>query len=475
MKITDFVVGLGFDTSDFDKGIKGATQQIGSFKSSVLQAGAALGMAFTFKGLTFDFAKQTNQTRQMADYLGISATKLAAMQNVAQHFGADIGELSGLLTGFNQAKAGISVGQIGVFQDLAKAGVSIDPLIQAKDATEMLLRLSEQMGRLGHNQRSNVAKTLGLSPAMLDVLAKGRKRLEELRKEYAEIRPVTEKAQKASMEWQAGLTELTARVGRYSDKISTGLVAGLDAVVNKTNAWIRANQGLLDSGFDKAAKLIEDNVEAIGVALGALTAGGALVGLGKIAGSLGGIGKAASGALVSVGRLGGVIGFLASLAFVNPEDIFGEKIGKFLNLKPGELVDWFSGKREEIRKKGVGALQDETPEGLPSAAVTEMPEGMGAYESLPSAAEEQRTYEDVATSGAAVSAPPSTSALSGSSTSAPVEKPMPTRESIKQGVAQINNSVVVKIGNESIRRVVRKEVGDVFKVGGAKFSVGADL
>ena len=65
MKITDFVIGLGFDTSDFDHGMKTATQQIGNFKSTVLQAGAALGMAFSFKGLTFDFAKQVNQARQL--------------------------------------------------------------------------------------------------------------------------------------------------------------------------------------------------------------------------------------------------------------------------------------------------------------------------------------------------------------------------------------------------------------------------
>lgn len=222
MKITDFVIGLGFDTSDFDHGMKTATQQIGNFKSTVLQAGAALGMAFSFKGLTFDFAKQVNQARQLGDYLGISATKLSSMQTVVQHFGADIGELNGLLVGFNQAKAGMDVGKIGVFQDLAKAGVSIDPLIRAKDATEMLLRLSEQMGVLNKRQKTNVAAALGLSPAMLDVLTKGRERLEALRKEFAEIRPVTEKAQKASIDWQAGLTELETRVGRYSDKISTG-------------------------------------------------------------------------------------------------------------------------------------------------------------------------------------------------------------------------------------------------------------
>lgn len=441
MKITDFVIGLGFDTSDFDHGMKTATQQIGNFKSTVLQAGAALGMAFSFKGLTFDFSKQVNQARQLGDYLGISATKLSSMQTVAESFGADIGELNGLLVGFNQAKAGMDVGKIGVFQDLAKAGVSIDPLIQAKDATEMLLRLSEQMGGLNQRQKTNVAAALGLSPAMLDVLTKGRERLEALRKEFAEIRPVTEKAQKASIDWQAGLTELETRVGRYSDKISTGLLSGLNQVIDKTNDWIKANQGALDSVADWASENLDKNITSIAAGLSALTAAGIVGGAAKLAKSFGLIKTATAGAVTSLSRMAGWVGVLASLWTVNPEDIFGEKVGKFLNMTPGELWDSLFG-------------TDKT-------GTTATPEADGAYSAVRDA-------------GAAVTASAPAEGVSGAD-KPPAATSAPKTVNGKPGVAQINNNIVVKIGGETIDRRVDKRIANIFDTAVANATTGADM
>lgn len=442
MKITDFVIGLGFDTSDFDHGMKTATQQIGNFKSTVLQAGAALGMAFSFKGLTFDFAKQVNQARQLGDYLGISATKLSSMQTVVQHFGADIGELNGLLVGFNQAKAGMDVGKIGVFQDLAKAGVSIDPLIRAKDATEMLLRLSEQMGVLNKRQKTNVAAALGLSPAMLDVLTKGRERLEALRKEFAEIRPVTEKAQKASIDWQAGLTELETRVGRYSDKISTGLLSGMNQLIDKTNDWIKANQGALDSVADWASGNLDKNITSIAAGLSALTAASIVGGAAKLASSFGLIKTATAGAVTSISRLAGWVGVLVSLWDVDPEKLFGEKIGKALNMKPGEAADAF--------KKWWSGLWN-SDEG---AAETD--------------------YPTVRDEGAAVTASVPTEGVSGAD-KPPFAPSAPKTVNGKPGVAQINNNIVVKIGGETIDRRVKKCWADLLDNATASAMTGADM
>lgn len=441
MKITDFVIGLGFDTSDFDHGMKTATQQIGNFKSTVLQAGAALGMAFSFKGLTFDFAKQVNQARQLGDYLGISATKLSSMQKVAETFGADIGELNGLLVGFNQAKARMDVGKIGVFQDLAKAGVSIDPLIRAKDAAEMLLRLSDQMGGLNQQQKTNVAAVLGLSSAMLDVLTKGRERLEALRKEFAEIRPVTEKAQKASIDWQAGLTELETRVGRYSDKISTGLLSGLNQVIDKTNDWIKANQGALDSVADWASENLDKNITSIAAGLSALTAAGIVGGAAKLAKSFGLIKTATAGAVTSLSRMAGWVGVLASLWTVNPEDIFGEKVGKFLNMTPGELWDSLFG-------------TDKT-------GTTATPEADGAYSA-------------VRDEGAAVTASAPAEGVSGAD-KPPTATSAPKTVNGKPGVAQINNNIVVKIGGEIIDRRVKKCWADLLDNATASATTGADM
>ena len=441
MKITDFVIGLGFDTSDFDHGMKTATQQIGNFKSTVLQAGAALGMAFSFKGLTFDFAKQVNQARQLGDYLGISATKLSSMQTVVQHFGADIGELNGLLVGFQQAKDGIQAGQIGVFQELAKAGVDINQLTSAKDSTEMLLRLSEQLKGMGQSQKTNITRVLGISPAMLDMLTKGRKRLEDLRKEFAEIRPVTEKAQKASIDWQAGLTELETRVGRYSDKISTGLLSGLNQVIDKTNDWIKANQGALDSVAGWASDNLEKNITSIAAGLSALTAAGIVGGAAKLAKSFGLIKVATAGAVTSLSRMAGWVGVLASLWTVNPEDIFGEKIGKFLNMKPGELWDSLFG-------------TDKT-------GTTTTPEAEG-------------TYPAVRDAGAAVTVSAPAEGISGAD-KPPAAPLTPQTGSGKPGVAQINNNIVVKIGGETIDRRVDKRIANIFDTAVANATTGADM
>ena len=441
MKITDFVIGLGFDTSDFDHGMKTATQQIGNFKSTVLQAGAALGMAFSFKGLTFDFAKQVNQARQLGDYLGISATKLSSMQTVVQHFGADIGELNGLLVGFQQAKDGIQAGQIGVFQELAKAGVDINQLTSAKDSTEMLLRLSEQLKGMGQSQKTNITRVLGISPAMLDMLTKGRKRLEDLRKEFAEIRPVTEKAQKASIDWQAGLTELETRVGRYSDKISTGLLSGLNQVIDKTNDWIKANQGALDSVAGWASDNLEKNITSIAAGLSALTAAGIVGGAAKLAKSFGLIKVATAGAVTSLSRMAGWVGVLASLWTVNPEDIFGEKVGKFLNMKPGELWDSLFG-------------TDKT-------GTTTTPEAEG-------------TYPAVRDAGAAVTVSAPAEGISGAD-KPPAAPLTPQTGSGKPGVAQINNNIVVKIGGETIDRRVDKRIANIFDTAVANATTGADM
>lgn len=442
MKITDFVIGLGFDTSDFDHGMKTATQQIGNFKSTVLQAGAALGMAFSFKGLTFDFAKQVNQARQLGDYLGISATKLSSMQTVAQHFGADIGELTGLLVGFQQAQAGIKVGQIGVFQELAKAGVDITELTNAKDSTEMLLRLSEQMKRLGHDERTNITRVLGISAPTLDMLVKGRKRLEELRKEFAEIRPVTEKAQKASIDWQAGLTELETRVGRYSDKISTGLLSGLNQVIDKTNDWIKANQGALDSVAGWASDNLEKNITSIAAGLSALTAASIVGGAAKLASSFGLIKTATAGAVTSISRLAGWVGVLVSLWDVDPEKLFGEKIGKVLNMKPGEAADAF--------KKWLSGLWN-SDEG---AAETD--------------------YPTVRDEGAAVTASAPAEGVSGAD-KPPAATSAPKTVNGKPGVAQINNNIVVQIGGETIDRRVKKCWADLLDNATASAMTGADM
>lgn len=375
MSIAEFVVGLGMDSSDFNRGIQGAERKLGAFKSTILQTGAALGAAFTFKGLTFDFAKQVNEARQLAQFLGVSTNNLVSMQRVAQSFGADIGEMNSLFAGIAQAKSGVQVGQIGVFQELAKAGIDVDDLIGAKDANEAILRLASQMEKLkGIDARKNVAAAIGLTPATLDMMIAGRKRLEELQEKYRELRPVTKEAEKASKEWIAGLTELETRVGRVYDSLATEVLKGVNGIVSGVNSWLESNQELIDQVTGPTFKFVGEHIGAIAVGLGALGSAPILGGLGKLVRILGGVavqaGKLGATAaklggaatVAGIGRataaLGGMSGVLSGMAAsatvlggvlsaialwdINPEDLFGKDAGKFLNMTPGELFAYMT-------------------------------------------------------------------------------------------------------------------------------------
>lgn len=371
MSIAEFVVGLGIDSQPFDRGLKLAETKLGQFKSAILQTGNALGSSFkrkaeevksanrhvvalnssilktaailaTFsaaKAFTVDFTRQVNEARQFSQYVGVSVDSLTSMQRVAATFGASLGELNGLFAGIAQAKAGLNVGEIGVFQQLAQNGVNIDAIIGSKDANEAVLRLADQVAKLGTGSRLNVANALGLTPQTLDMLLKGSERLRELQEKMRDIRPTTERMTQVSREWTAGTALLSANVGRLSDRLGTELAGCLNLVIDRVNTWFNANQKTLDSLADGTIKTVTDNVDKLAMAFGVLTGEAILNGLSALVARVGGIAAAVGTIAPTVARLAGVFGLLM-LWDEDPEKIFGEKWGKALKLTPGEFFDW---------------------------------------------------------------------------------------------------------------------------------------
>ena len=343
MNITEFVVGLGLDSDNFKKGMASAIGQVGSFKSTVLQAGAAVAGAFGAKALTIDFAKQNDQLRQMAQYLGMSSDGLYGLSQAARTYGADISEMSSLLQGFNQAKAGMAVGEIGIFQDLAEAGIAIDPLTKAKDAGEMVIKLSEQFEHLNHTQRVNVAKVLGISPQMLDLLSRGRGEVEQLAKKFEGIRPHTKEYEESSRKLNAQLVLLDENVGSVADKLGNTFTKTLGEVVSQTNAWIDANRDVINSGVDGFCDTLAENINAVAIAVGGLAAAGTVATIGQLAKGLGSAGAAASALAAGVSKLILPLTIAAALWETDPSKIFGDGVGKLLNMTPGELWNHLTG------------------------------------------------------------------------------------------------------------------------------------
>lgn len=298
MQITDFVVGLGFDTSDFDKGAKNVSSSLSGLRSDILQVGATLAGAFGLKALTVDFSKTNDELRQVAASLGITTDALYGANEAAKSFGARDGEMQALLSTLTSMKTRFNeLGELGAFEELAKLGIDIDRITGAKDSVSAMLALSDELNQLSTAKRTEAAQVLGISPQTLDLLSQGSKSINDLSQAYQDARPHTDAMAQASRNLISQWNELEQRIGGRADRLSTPLVTALANITAGMNDWLEANQELIDQNIDAVIKTISDNFNILApVALAvagsgiAATFAGLATSLGKVtvlAGALG--------------------------------------------------------------------------------------------------------------------------------------------------------------------------------------------
>ena len=297
--ITDFTVGLGFDSTAFDRGIRNAERSLGSFKSDVLQVGATLAGAFSLNALSFGFAEQKEGIRQFAQSIGVAADKYSALAQAADSYGASEGELQGVLSQMAKDRAAIAKGQFN-YEDLAITGIDWGSIHNAKDDVEALISLADQWQGLNKSQRINTAQYYGLSPQMIDLLNQGEDGVRKLMVTFGKARPYTEgmgdAARRFSQEWAV----LSANVGGFADRIAMPFIEDIADIVEAINDWSDANKDWLNSGADLIGEHL--TVFAAVVAAFPIAKLAGLIGwLGKLAGLGGGIKGIGSG-LLAVGR-----------------------------------------------------------------------------------------------------------------------------------------------------------------------------
>lgn len=302
--ITDFVVGLGFDTADFDKGMKGAERSLDSFKSEIMQVGLALGSAFSVHQLTFGFAKQTDEARQFAQSIGLATDKYMALARGAESYGVAVGDLNGLLGQMAHDRASMAKGEFN-YEALAITGVDWGRIHNAKDDVDAFVELAKQWNGLSKSQRINTASYYGLSPQIIDVLSQGEKATRELMATYADARPLSEDMEKAGRRFNASWALLEARLGGFSDRFAVPVTNQLSDLVEWVSAFADTNKEAVNSGIDTLGKHIEQLSLVVGASLfskntGVLAWLASLIGLtGKATTALGVLSKALSGTLVA--------------------------------------------------------------------------------------------------------------------------------------------------------------------------------
>ena len=321
--ISEFLVALGLDGSDFEKGIKKAENDLGFFRSTALQVGASLASAFSLKSLTVDFSKQNRELDQMAKKLGLTRDQVHGLDMAFQAFGASEGESVSVLEGLAQTMAGFQKGDIGNIGELAKIGINADSIVNAKNSYEALLSVADQAKGMSLKQRQNLASALGLTPQALDLITQGRNEIEYLAKEMAKSRPHTAEMAQASRSFTQEWARMTNSLGGALDPLALEVTKFGTTVIQ----WI-TEMSKEGSTFRNVITDVSKNVDLFAYALAGLAGVKVLGFLSKLATAFKAVNLAS----------GGLPKLLAGLAFMVAPELLGNVAERNAN-KPENLVD----------------------------------------------------------------------------------------------------------------------------------------
>lgn len=315
--IANFVIALTVDRQEFEKGIKEAKAGLSGFGSAATQIGAKLAGAFSFKKLTFDWVDQIRNIDQLGQKIGVTAQKIYSLEKVTQAFHGKAGEATGTLERLENIRARLQVGDPTSIAEMAKAGLSPDAILGAKDSYDAFLNIADEWGRLSQKQRFNLANTLGLSNSQMELLKQGRAEIKRLADDIGKNRKLTDDMAESARDFDKAWVEVTNNLSGALDPVANRLT-------DMTTGFMRFVAEYTGDGSDvrDMTKQIADNLGYVLAGLGLIAAAPTLLKLALIANGFRHMAKSIKAVRVGLELIPGSVGVVSDalkmLAKANP-------------------------------------------------------------------------------------------------------------------------------------------------------------
>lgn len=245
--LTNFIVGMGYR---YDRrGEAEIVSGIGSIKSQVLQLGSIVAGGYGVKQLTVDFANSRAELGEFSKTFGVLPEDVAALGQALTREGGSLDSFIGQLENVERLRAGLIRGDAAFIGQAGRAGLDVQPLIDAQNATEAYIALADQFAQLSQDQRLNAAEAIGLDVSSIRLLSNGGARLREIITEQKNLRVVTTEMTEVGKEFRNTLGELSDRSGGFADQISSKLLPAMTQLINSTNEWLQLNEAELGSSL----------------------------------------------------------------------------------------------------------------------------------------------------------------------------------------------------------------------------------
>lgn len=296
--ITQFLVGIGLDTSDFEKGEKRVKTSMEGVKSSTLAIGSAMASAAIGAGVRVD--QLAEKSRKLQDQLYRTNTQTTWAQgygSALKELGGNADDAVGRIAGLEEKLAAIRMGDRSFLDALGPAGFNSGQLAQAKSAQEFITMAADQFARASHTQQVNMANVLGLTDQEFKLWQHGGSYVESHSQQLATQLGYTEKLNQQQYEYSQEWVKLNLEMDKAGNTLSFVMLPSMTKLVGLANEYAGA--------FNSFAQQNPDTVSA-GVTGGGIAATGfGVASIGALAGKLGIPG---AGMLRAAGPLGAAAG-----------------------------------------------------------------------------------------------------------------------------------------------------------------------
>lgn len=340
--LTSFLVGIGWDTSDFDKGTREIERGMQGVKVS------ALGISAAILGVFAGVATAAVSTAQRVDQLSLATQNLntnkqfvsdlgGAMKLMGGDAAAALKEVQGIEEALTHTKL---TGELGKFSDLPLTGLSgpqIDTLIRSNTASEFLSNLAELIPSRNNEQKQRIQSSLGLSDATMKAIGSGSQQFEALIQRSQDLTGTITQLTDNSRKLSDQMAEFGLRMTGITNELTEKTLPGLIGLSTWVNGFIEKHRDDISVVIDTVSEN-PGSTALLGTGAAATTFGALLSKLGLTS-----IGGAASKA--------GTAGVIAGGATLATDVVFDTLEMKFPGLKQSEQdID------KNARDMGLGPL-----------------------------------------------------------------------------------------------------------------------
>lgn len=352
--IANFLVGIGLDTTDWDKGARKVDTNLSSFRSKASIAGGALAAAFSAASLAAikAGADADKFVRKMSN-LDTSAKYVYSLTSAFERLGGGADDAFNAISRAEEVLRQLRSGDASSIEGATKASqLNLQSLMGASNGEEFISRLSDIMAQPGVQNWQKVAlqEAFSISNEALQGMEKGSAHLRALVDDASKYTQNLEKAAQAGREYSATLAKINDQMGFIGRELATTILPRFTDILNTFSGFIDKNLDKVPAVADYAA----ENAGGIAAVFGGLS----LSSLGAMASKwLPTIGKGA----MTAGRATTAAGAASLLWDVRPEHIeslTGWRPNSYIwDNTPADVArdvaDWWRGGKE----KPIGAQQ----------------------------------------------------------------------------------------------------------------------